>query len=106
MTDSPGGSDVVIGEATAPLGEAWSTMTFPLYRQLLPLVGTDRAGAAGNRPIACTATSGGAPAGLILAQIAPTTPTSVEMLSVFVLSDFRGRSVATRLVACLEAAAV
>lgn len=80
-------------------------MTFPLYRHLLPLVGTGAADAQGNRPLACRAVAGGERAGLVLAQVSGAAPATVELVSIFVAPAFRGRGVATDLLACLEQAA-
>jgi GNAT superfamily N-acetyltransferase len=99
------GSAAVIEEVSAPLGDVWGAMTFPLFRPLLPLLGTGAADAQGARPIACRALIDGEPAGLVLAQRPAATPASAEILSVFVPAAFRGRGIATRLVECLEEAA-
>jgi GNAT superfamily N-acetyltransferase len=99
------GSPVVIEEARAPLDEAWAAMTFPLYRPLLPLVGTGAAAAQGALPIACRALERDRPVGLVLAQHTAAALDSAELLSVYVAAAYRGRGIATRLVACLEHAA-
>ena len=101
----PEGSTEVIEEASSPLDETWAAMTFPLYRPLLPLLGTGAADAQGARPIACRALVAGEPAGLVLAQRTAAAPASAEILSVFVPAAFRGQGIATRLVECLEQAA-
>jgi GNAT superfamily N-acetyltransferase len=97
--------DVRIEEAREPLDEAWGGMTFPLFRPLLSLLGTGNADAQGTRPIACRATVDGQPAGLVLAQRTSAAPRTAELLSIFVAAPYRGRGIATELVACLEDAA-
>jgi GNAT superfamily N-acetyltransferase len=98
-------TDILVEEVSSPLGEEWETMTFPLFRHLLPLLGTGNVDAQGNRPVACRAMAGESPAGLALAQIRRDNPSSLEMLSVFVTADLRGQGIGTRLVAGLEDAA-
>ena len=97
--------DVRIEEVPAPLDEAWGAMTFPLYRPLLPLLGTGRTDAQGSTPLACRAMVDGEPAGLLVAQQTAAAPGAAELLSVFVATPFRGRGIATRLVECLEQSA-
>jgi GNAT superfamily N-acetyltransferase len=94
--------ELEIHEVTAPLGNEWSQMTFPIYRYLLALVGTGQPGADGHRPMAAVATIGGRPVGLALAQRAPAIPPTAEVLSLFVVKDLRGQGIATRLLASLE----
>ena len=96
---------VLIEPVHAPLDEAWGRMTFPLYRPLLPVLGTAGADPEGNRPLACRALAGETMAGLVLAQRTGADPASAELLSVFVAPEFRGRGIATRLLGCLEEAA-
>ena len=95
-----------IEPASAPLGSEWAGMTFPLYRPLLALAGTGRADGQGNVPLACCAFVDDVPAGLALGQVTPAAATALELVSVFVPAEHRGRGVATRLVECLEAQAV
>ena len=98
-------TDIVVEPVRRPLGEQWGQMTFPLYRPLLPLLGTGAADPQGHRPIACRALVGDAMAGLLLAARSAEHPAAAELLSIFVAPDHRGRGIATALVACLEAAA-
>lgn len=90
-------------EAASPLGEDWAAMTFPLFRPLLPLLGTGQASPAGSRPVAHVARQEGRPVGLALAEVPAATPASAELLSLLVVGDARGRGVGTALVAGLEA---
>lgn len=99
-------SEIVIAPATAPLDGAWAGMTFPSYRQAVALVGTPHTDSEGSRMIACTATDGGAPVGLGLAQLPKDPSQPAEILSLFVRPDARGRGIATGLVAGLEQAAL
>lgn len=89
-------------EAAGPLGEEWAGMTFPLFRPLLALVGTDMMSPGGTRPVARIARDGGRPIGLALAEIPAATPSSAELLSLLVVSDARRRGVATMLLAGIE----
>jgi GNAT superfamily N-acetyltransferase len=98
-------SDILVEQVTRPLGQEWEAMTFPLFRQLLPLLGTGNVDAQGHRPIACRAIEGETPAGLVLGQVRSDNPSSLEMLSILGAPDFRGRGVATKLLAALEDAA-
>lgn len=95
-------NELLIREVTAPLGNEWGHMTFPIYRFLLSLVGTGQTGRDGQLPLACVARRGGTPVGLALAQRAPSIPPTAELISLFVVPEFRGAGVATRLLACLE----
>jgi GNAT superfamily N-acetyltransferase len=83
-------------------------MTFPSYRVLLAQLGSAARDAQGNLSIACAATAGGQPAGLVIAQVpAPTEAVpspEAEILSIFVDPDQRGKGIGTALVACLEGA--
>lgn len=93
--------EIVTSEATGPLGDEWAAMTFPSYRPLLGVLGAANP-ATGGRPVARCATVDGRPAGLAIAEIAPGDQAAAELLSVFVVADWRGQGVATRLVEELE----
>lgn len=95
-------SDVVMAEATAPLGDAWAAMTFPAYRPLLALIGSIHP-ATGGRPVAHCATIDGEPAGLALAELAPGDSASAELFSLFVIAGHRGQGIGTRLIEGMEA---
>lgn len=97
---------MLIDKARSPLVNQWSGLTFPFYRNRLALIGTYQSTAQGHQPFACTAVSSGMPVGLVLAERAPVIPPTAEVLSLFVVPDFRGRGIATRLLACLEDVAV
>jgi GNAT superfamily N-acetyltransferase len=99
-------SVVNIEAANSPLDARWISMTFPYYRHLLPLIGTGESTKGGQQPLACIASSDGTPVGLALAERAAVIPPTAEVLSLFVVEDFRGRGIATRLLACLEEVAV
>jgi GNAT superfamily N-acetyltransferase len=92
----------VTAEATTPLGPEWNVMTFPAFRHLLALLGTGHADARGVSPVARYALLEGRPVGLLLAELPTAVRPSAELLSLFVAPDFRGRSLASRLLAELE----
>jgi len=95
-------SQVVVEEVRSPLGDEWATMTFPLYRHLLPLLGTGEADAHGHRPLACRALNGADRVGLLVAQLRADNPESAELLSIFIAPEFRGQGIGTALVSALE----
>jgi GNAT superfamily N-acetyltransferase len=98
-------SEISIAPAATPLGDEWTAMTFPSYRQAVALVGTPHTDSEGSRMIACRAMDGGLPAGLGLAQLPKDPSQPAEILSLFVRADLRNRGVATSLVEGLEDAA-
>ena len=89
-------------EARSPLGGDWAAMTFPLFRPLLSLLGAGQASPSGTWPVARLARQDGRPAGLALAEISASDPSTAELLSLLVVSEARGRGLATALVAALE----
>jgi GNAT superfamily N-acetyltransferase len=97
-------SNFVTETVTSPLGDEWTAMTFPVHRQLLPLLGSEDPGANGVWPIACIARVGDRPAGLAMAQMPTAAEPAAEILSVFVAPDLRGQGIATALVQGLEEA--
>jgi GNAT superfamily N-acetyltransferase len=99
-------SEISIAPVTTPLGEAWTGMTFPSYRQALALVATDYTDSEGSRMIACQAIEDSLPAGLGLAQVPKDPSQPAEILSLFVRADLRGRGIATGLVEGLEQSAL
>jgi GNAT superfamily N-acetyltransferase len=98
-------SEISIAPVSAPLGDEWTAMTFPSYRQAVALVATPHTDSEGARMIACTAVEDGQPAGLGLAQLPKDASQPAEILSLFVRADVRNRGVGTRLVEGLEGAA-
>ncbi len=95
-------SEFAIEAVTAPLGDEWDSMTFPMYRPLLRLLGTGLADASGCRPVARVARAGGVPAGLVVAELPTAERPSAELLSVFVTAEKRGLGIATALLAGIE----
>lgn len=96
-------STLVIEEAGGPLlGDAWAAMTFPLFRPLLALLGTDRATSKGTRAVAAVARAEAMPVGLALAEVPVGPPTSAELLSLYVSAPWRRQGLATRLVERVE----
>ncbi len=83
-----------------------AAMTFPVYRQLLSLKPTTRHPEQGDprpiQPLAFVTREGDAAVGLIVGEEVLAGPGGVEMLSLFVVPDRRGRGIATALVARLE----
>jgi GNAT superfamily N-acetyltransferase len=98
-------SEISIAPVTTPLGDEWTGMTFPSYRQAVALVGTPHTDSEGSRMIACRAMEGELPAGLGLAQLPKDPAQPAEILSLFVRSDLRDRGIGTGLVEGLEDAA-
>jgi GNAT superfamily N-acetyltransferase len=99
-----------IAELTPEVAELLSSMTFPAYRHLLALAPTRRHPDIPDQrliqPLAIAAWTGAKAVGLVVAEIPLETPSegeaTPEMLSLFVVSDWRTRGVATALVAALE----
>lgn len=100
---------VTITELTPEVGDLLGSMTFPAYRHLLRLAPaprhTDMGGQPVIQPVALAAWTGAKPVGLVLAET-PIDRTGdnagPEILSLFVLPDWRKGQIATALVAALE----
>jgi GNAT superfamily N-acetyltransferase len=101
-----------IAELTPEVADLLGGMTFPAYRHLLALAPAPRHRDMADQPIvqpmAIAAWAGPKAIGLIVAEVpvqgsgaADAVP---EILSIFVLADWRGRGVATALVGALEEA--
>ncbi len=82
-------------------------MTFPVYRPLLTLAPTVRHPEQGDakpiRPIALVARAKGEPVGLVLGELPLSVRGGAEVLSLFVVPEWRSRGVGRALVARLEA---
>src|SRR5262245_23137965 len=99
-----------VAELIPEVSELLGQMTFPAYRHLLTLAPAprhaDMADQPAIQPVAIAAWVGPKPVGLVLAETpidgvrAEATP---EILSLFVLADWRSRGVGTALVGALEA---
>ena len=97
--------EIQVAPVSTPLGDEWTAMTFPSYRQAVALVATPYTDSEGARMIACTAIEDGRPAGLGLAQLPKDPAQPAEILSLFVRADLRNHGVGTRLIEGLEGAA-
>jgi GNAT superfamily N-acetyltransferase len=90
----------------APAAPGLEAMTFPIYRPLLTLAPASRHPEQGDerriQPVGCVAVAAGEPVGLVLGEIPLAGDSAPEMLSLFVAAEWRGRGIATALVAALE----
>jgi GNAT superfamily N-acetyltransferase len=99
-----------IAELTPEVAELLGSMTFPAYRHLLALAPARRhADIPGQRviqPLAIAAWTGAKAVGLLVAEMpiesAADGEATPELLSLFVLADWRARGVGTALVAAFE----
>jgi GNAT superfamily N-acetyltransferase len=92
-------NDIVTEAVTKALGPDWDAMTFPSFRHALSCLGDTEGD---TRFVARRAHCDEQPAGLALAQVLANDRTAAELMSLYVVSDFRDRGLATELLTGLE----